>query len=106
MRISDWSSDVCSSDLYLNGSPMSPSSGQRWFSMCRRMWKTILAPRFAHCGWTQGRRREPFHKNEQSGDEMNKVLSVPAALIMDSLQIGRSTCRERVCQSVSIMEEA
>src|SRR3546814_7943483 len=33
---------------YLNGSPMSPRSGQRSFSMCRRMVKTILAPRFAH----------------------------------------------------------
>src|SRR3546814_7524940 len=62
MRISDWSSDVCSSDL---SSPPGPSrTGSRRWKMC--------APRASTC----------------------------AAAGSSAWEIGRASCRERVCQYV------
>src|SRR3546814_5747907 len=73
MRISDWSSDVCSSDLH---------TGQR---LCRRRFQQ----RDADGGG--GRRRVdghagPWH-DEVPADDHHQ-------------QIGRASCRERVCQYV------
>src|SRR3546814_6268905 len=65
MRISDWSSDVCSSDLF-----------------CRAPRPSSLSP-------------------------LNRKRRLPCALCPDAaahpiptLQIGRASCRERVCQYV------
>src|SRR3546814_21186299 len=73
MRISDWSSDVCSSDLQLPLLKISPVT-----LLVREHWPL---PRQA---------RVPVHVPTAS------PISVPHR------QIGRATCRERVCQYVSI----
>src|SRR3546814_8378515 len=65
MRISDWSSDVCSSDL-------SPDF---------HFW-IHLPPEHLH---SLQRAEEPYH---------------PSRRLCDCEQIGRASCRERVCQYV------
>src|SRR3546814_18740714 len=98
MRISDWSSDVCSSDLIARRqrpvggiATASPSIGNlrhpHWF----RLWNIITAPAAQHGGCLSIAR-----------------YSLPLLLIAgaykappDERQIGRASCRERVCQSVS-----
>src|SRR3546814_4757170 len=68
MRISDWSSDVCSSDLWLDSSPVKSSNYRpiyRWF-----FWILVLDVFvLGFCG-------------------------------MQPAEIGRASCRERVCQYV------
>src|SRR3546814_10170133 len=68
MRISDWSSDVCSSDLTI------PETSQPL---------TVLFHRPRPGGEIPG-----------SGDNPNLTLILPAE------EIGRASCRERVCQYV------
>src|SRR3546814_10621321 len=72
MRISDWSSDVCSSDLI--GQPVH-----------ERLVAEVIVPAPVHTvrlKWIQAIRYEN---------------SCPPALLQ---QIGRASCRERVCQYV------
>src|SRR3546814_9641819 len=79
MRISDWSSDVCSSDL-LNvvfGEPDHVS-------------KTLLAS-------------PVFKKVTLTGSTaVGKLLLKRAAETLKASKIGRASCRERVCQYVSL----
>src|SRR3546814_4821257 len=80
MRISDWSSDVCSSDLDRNSTGM--SFGRDRSSLMRSFSTGISSG--------QGRRRarpvEPLH-----GADLFTV---------EHAEIGRASCRERVCQYV------
>src|SRR3546814_13008409 len=98
MRISDWSSDVCSSDL---------------------MGKTSLATNIAYNAAERFRRDEedgiPPEKNmgakvaffslEMSADQLaTRVLAEQSGVSGEALRmgkkIGRASWRERVCQSV------
>src|SRR3546814_18104008 len=98
MRISDWSSDVCSSDLcdqlplwvpvMLGGGItvwlVLPDSG-RWIAAL------LLPAALALFGVAVGR-----------GGREARVLTIAAvtAAIGLALKIGRASCRERVCQEV------
>src|SRR3546814_8635248 len=62
MRISDWSSDVCSSDLHCR---------YALYVMARRLGKGLA-----------------------------RVLVLPGCCSATVIQIGRASCRERVCQYV------
>src|SRR3546814_17991316 len=84
MRISDWSSDVCSSDLLSSEDESRDTQGE-------------------------GRRGEQHH---QGGDDAVGPLhfALPSSVRMAarrssrccSTKIGRASCRERVCQYVEI----
>src|SRR3546814_5272272 len=74
MRISDWSSDVCSSDLLLPA-PAPPA--------CR----TALS---------DNRRRHEDHR----WDWLPARRLPPRLVSIRGRQIGRASCRERVCQYV------
>src|SRR3546814_10722261 len=74
MRISDWSSDVCSSDLSPGG------GGSRAPKRQRR--------RASGVGWTSWTRCHPT------------PAALLATLAKRPTQIGRASCRERVCQYV------
>src|SRR3546814_10754143 len=94
MRISDWSSDVCSSDLdarhLATGQPAheieavdagvddDPASGHR----------RIVQP-------VERRRLEALVQEERV-----QPAEVGQALTDEAQQIGRASCRERVCKSV------
>src|SRR3546814_3645656 len=92
MRISDWSSDVCSSDLH--------QSGLRHHGARRgRLMEKLLLPAFA----------EPVHAAQQVFRHALNALSEPGLVqtISDvpglermAPEIGRASCRERVCQYV------
>src|SRR3546814_17677633 len=97
MRISDWSSDVCSSDLALVSTLMedgAPSVVQR----------TLIAPPRSRLGPVTAKERAIIQsaspldgKYDQRVDResANEVLEMKAAD-----EIGRAVCWERVCQYV------
>src|SRR3546814_4695208 len=81
MRISDWSSDVCSSDLSLHMRSF-------LFSWCLRSLKPFSyrddQGRKKRSGQARGKRKRSDSEHARRGDE----------------EIGRASCRERVCQYV------
>src|SRR3546814_13273794 len=81
VRISDWSSDVCSSDLLWSREPALVKAAQKR--------QTCLPERSRHRGkitsWTSPLRSSC---RLRSGNPVSKI--------------GRAACRERVCQYVSI----
>src|SRR3546814_19498174 len=84
MRISDWSSDVCSSDLKANsGHPGAPMG---MADIAEVLWRHFLRHNPANPSWPN---RHRF------------VLSYGhGSMLLYSLQIGRASFRERVCQVV------
>src|SRR3546814_4665316 len=92
MRISDWSSDVCSSDLLLNHLSSSVVCGRP--PRVPMPWSPLVE---------QARDRlrlaDPLDRlAEQRGDrELPNVARQPHRL---GRQIGSASCRERVCQYV------
>src|SRR3546814_20986936 len=78
MRISDWSSDVCSSDLF--ASHFAPDAMDEALALYRRDFRP------------SARLQQPYAM---------LGLNVVAA-DSDAEEIGRASCRERVCQYVSI----
>src|SRR3546814_2815787 len=92
MRISDWSSDVCSSDLKVTGflgagnkpQPISEREAARYFG---GMEAAKSAP------------KREIQVDYDIGDQV-KVLDGPFASFNGLVEIGRASCRERVCQYV------
>src|SRR3546814_18228033 len=92
MRISDWSSDVCSSDLTVN--------------FLERLH--VLSERYVR------KHLEPLGRDERANEEHRQMLdawlardsdrlrALTVAHIQKTLEIGRASCRERVCQHGSI----
>src|SRR3546814_11438119 len=90
MRISDWSSDVCSSDLHAY-----PGKRIRW-CLCRaqdieRLLDALNQSR-AGDGYESG---DVAHLREMAEE-------APVVELVNNLKIGRASCRERVYQYVSI----
>src|SRR3546814_2026146 len=86
MRISDWSSDVCSSDLRLR----------------RRLSQEHLARRVGlSVRWL--REIESGNPAVALDDHLRCAAALrlaPAFVLLPLLEIGRASCRERVCQYV------
>src|SRR3546814_1049983 len=83
MRISDWSSDVCSSDLLLAGAPAA-------LPALSAEAATVLV-------YTSGTTGAPKDFTLSSANIHANV----AGLVAEGLvEIGRASCRERVCQYV------
>src|SRR3546814_5955241 len=77
MRISDWSSDVCSSDLRCERSALLRGG--------------LPVPPLGHVA-ADGIGQRLHHLPGLAGDALRRGI--------DLLQIGRASCRERVCQYV------
>src|SRR3546814_9213788 len=73
MRISDWSSDVCSSDLFV------VERGMEGFERGRKLAKMGM-------------------KAQDTAELFFNDVKVPKENVLG--EIGRATCRERVCQYV------
>src|SRR3546814_1985579 len=93
MRISDWSSDVCSSDLF--GFLIPDAGGKDVFLSPRQMRSLMNGDRVLVCAHTASRR-------STSGE----TCTVPKAVSRAGTPgggvppIGRASCRVRVCQDV------
>src|SRR3546814_4078686 len=75
MRISDWSSDVCSSDLY-----------------------AVIEYRFSD--WSGAQNRARLYAAKGLGKYVSQNLAYEFKRQKYLLEIGRASCRERVCQYV------
>src|SRR3546814_9542812 len=86
MRISDWSSDVCSSDLLK----------EKLLAAVRGQLKSVLIPR----GNVKDLAEIP--ENVKRGLEIVPVGTLDEVLenALTEPEIGRASCRERVCQYV------
>src|SRR3546814_11907863 len=96
MRISDWSSDVCSSDL--DAGSLADISGISE----RRGWANaaIFVDEEARLGKTAIEAHRLFGDDVQcTGDAFGRLVGARRAHDLNSLEIGRASCRERVCQS-------
>src|SRR3546814_13734212 len=112
MRISDWSSDVCSSDLRFCGIWFAWASIETpaWTRICFEVnlviseaisrsnrldradsWFSIEVARLADANSSRFCEAPTFAR---------AVFSVSMALEIASEEIGRASCRERVCQYV------
>src|SRR3546814_15395469 len=113
MRISDWSSDVCSSDLAAAGAPPRPSLGYLVQGILEHANEDIQA-RFLP-GIVNGRERwcqgfsEPDAGSDlaslrtkavRDGDEFVITGHKVWTSYYDDAEIGRASCRERGCQYV------
>src|SRR3546814_7994915 len=84
LRISDWSSDVCSSDLKLNFG-CSPGASKR---------RAAANSSSAHSGSSRSLHRVA---GRPPGVEQRFPVPLDQGL---AVEIGRASCRERVCQYV------
>src|SRR3546814_19837195 len=82
MRISDWSSDVCSSDLAAQLNQQTQRHATVIFPYCR--------PETA---------RNPLLMAPSTHAPIAAIATAPGR---DGLEIGRASCRDRVCKYVSI----
>src|SRR3546814_2180308 len=84
MRISDWSSDVCSSDLRF---PSFPRMLHLLQTVNGRLWRTD-APKALHLVYSRG------------GYSEESVKTIDPVHPDESWKIGRAACRERGCKDV------
>src|SRR3546814_7664172 len=87
MRISDWSSDVCSSDL------VAVDSRPRRVAYKESIRKSVRQ---------HGRHKKQSGGHGQFGDVIIEVspLARGEGFVFSEKKIGRASCRERVCQYV------
>src|SRR3546814_16157567 len=115
MRISDWSSDVCSSDLNGVTLPQSEMAHvlqvnqgtiSKWLSGSRRPDRYAAAIISLHHSLT-GKKVELPVVTGETDEHISKVIELMQRLgPEDRAQIGRASCRERVCRSGEILEVA
>src|SRR3546814_14771086 len=84
MRISDWSSDVCSSDLFIRSTWAGALSGRR----CMTTRPPVERSRFSTFSGSAG------------GGATGACAGASGSACAN--EIGRASCRERVCQDVEI----
>src|SRR3546814_13940484 len=100
MRISDWSSDVCSSDLHGSSHGRSEEVARRR-SLCQSSFVPISPAGTTGCfAQERGQTTKPVMvsdgKQQQVGVGFVEIGCIPNS----NEQIGRASCRERVCQYV------
>src|SRR3546814_10931383 len=97
MRISDWSSDVCSSDLQTRNAKAGRQAAMGHFFM--RMAFYFTARAFHHMDGIGGAGIEQDH-TEFIAAQSAQNISMPDRSLHIFRKIGRASCRERVCQYV------
>src|SRR3546814_1943124 len=85
MRISDWSSDVCSSDLF--------ATHIGYYQMINGMERLPKNPPEGYKLYPGGH----FISYDLATGELDDLALTPDG---EGIQIGRASCRERVCQYV------
>src|SRR3546814_5017200 len=102
MRISDWSSDVCSSDLPIWDYYNNPANGVTrvdWFDEIFRTAYTSSQDLTISGGTDRSNFLLSLGQLTNNGIVMNTAYNRYNVRV-NSQQIGRASCRERVCQYV------
>src|SRR3546814_9174490 len=99
MRISDWSSDVCSSDLCVGAEAASPALHRRSVRFDAHFEHTDEAIAMA-TAWTAGHMHARAIPAMTESGATAMMMSRSETRIPIYAQIGRASCRERVCQYV------
>src|SRR3546814_14243278 len=101
MRISDWSSDVCSSDLVLKGQGEKMVMGAR-LSLRKTLivFQFVIAQVFIVSALIIGQQLS-YTLGKDLGFTHDAVVNIPMPYRSDQ-EIGRASCRARVCKYVSI----
>src|SRR3546814_9474410 len=101
LRISDWSSDVCSSDLVGSAIPVLPLLSEAGRTAGKKAVEAVVNFILSKLGGSESEAAmamQTAQKAIESNTEVTlKALEVTEALIKE---IGRASCRERVCQYV------
>src|SRR3546814_3206065 len=101
MRISDWSSDVCSSDLLLKARSIVLQEvtirGMRNYTQDSLNFRKEFASVF---GYNAPRFKDIFVNNSPNAHPYSSFQNSTSTLASINLQFGRASCRERVCQYV------
>src|SRR3546814_2708624 len=96
MRISDWSSDVCSSDLIVPGLALFYGGLVRTKNMLSVLTQVVAVAALAMLVWVFWGYTMAF------GDGGNAYIAGFGKLFLAGVtpdsEIGRASCRERVCQ--------
>src|SRR5206468_9757511 len=87
----DWSSDVCSSDLYVQTGDFSHR-----IQVERMDQLGVLADSFNQMTGSIGTLIEEQNKRQRLENEISIAREVQKQLFPSTLQIGRASCRERV----------
>src|SRR3546814_18135309 len=103
MRISDWSSDVCSSDLYAlyRAAELTLELGAERFAVHDRLTERFTKVTrdtydpFPYYGYGAYWYRRPYF-----GHPSPHTYRYKRTTYLAELKIDRASCRERVCQSV------
>src|SRR3546814_20454747 len=98
MRISDWSSDVCSSDLEGADEDRLPFRPHR-FEQGRGFERAVLEQFGIFGRDDDAQPREARDDVDREGDEEG-IAPAPREEIFRGRQIGRASCRVRVCTYV------
>src|SRR3546814_6544025 len=102
MRISDWSSDVCSSDLFTAGGIATPADAAMMMQLGA---EGVFVGSGIFKSGNPAQRAEAIVKGTTFFDDPDVVAKVSRGLgeamvgiNVEDIQIGRASCRERVCQ--------
>src|SRR3546814_14566608 len=104
LRISDWSSDVCSSDLLSNVVALLPDHPPRRFVWRGQIYRVVAGdgPERIHGEWWRNSREmwavRDYFRVEADGGERFWLFRRGDGV--DAPKIGRASRRERVCQIV------
>src|SRR3546814_11423040 len=88
MRISDWSSDVCSSDLFQGGAAVYAGLLRQWLRLAGEGDAIMCHP--------------ASQALAEDGLGVQRLAEFQVLRSNAMSEIGRASCRERVCQYVSI----
>src|SRR3546814_6123814 len=97
MRISDWSSDVCSSDLMENAVKLAHAVGEKL------MFPAFIKARPTYKHAAENHRPvwlETGSGAKAAAEEIRAVLAEVERRMTSQEEIGRASCRERGCQYV------
>src|SRR3546814_2150996 len=100
MRISDWSSDVCSSDLLSVKGSLHSAHMQSILRLKRHFAIGKYSSDLRCLGTVENFTIGPYDPHPEIGvPDENTVKRLTQAIVLRR-QIGRASCRERVCQYV------
>src|SRR3546814_18540996 len=97
MRISDWSSDVCSSDLPRESRAASPDA--RWLARNSRKRLHQAVEEGAPVGAAEPGVGKALGMRHEAEHGLGLVVDA-GDIAQRAVEIGRASCRERVCQYV------